>query len=39
MHDSLGYSVAAVERIIQWGLENGYTFLPLTKDSPAPHHR
>ena len=39
MHDSLGYSVAAVERIIQWGLENGYTFLPLTKESPAAHHR
>ncbi len=39
MHDSKGYSVAAVERIILWGLENGYTFLPLTRESPAAHHR
>ncbi len=39
MHDIKGYSVAAVERIIRWGLENGYTFLPLTPDSPTAHHR
>jgi peptidoglycan/xylan/chitin deacetylase (PgdA/CDA1 family) len=38
-HDSKGFSVDAVERIIQWGLENGYTFLPLTPESPAHHHR
>lgn len=37
-HDSQGFSVAAVERIIQWGLANGYTFLPLTSDSPGAHH-
>ena len=39
MHDSKGYTVDAVERIILWGLENGYTFLPLTADSPTCHHR
>lgn len=38
-HDIKGYSVAAVERIIQWGLENGYTFERLTVDSPSAHHR
>ena len=38
-HDSKGYSVDAVERIIQWGLANGYTFLPLTPSSPKAHHR
>lgn len=37
-HDSKDYSVAAVERIIQWGQENGYTFLPLHSDSPSAHH-
>ncbi len=37
-HDSHGYSVAAVERIIRWGLENGYVFLPLTEESPGFHH-
>lgn len=37
-HDSKGYSVDAVERIIQWGLANGYTFLPLSPSSPKAHH-
>lgn len=37
-HDSQGFSVDAVERIIAWGLCNGYTFAPLTADSPACHH-
>ncbi len=37
-HDIHGFSVAAVERIIQWGLDNGYTFLPLTSASPTAHH-
>lgn len=37
-HDIYGFSVDAVERIIVWGLKNGYTFLPLTPDSPACHH-
>ena len=38
-HDIKGFSVDAVERIIVWGLENGYTFLPLTADSPTVHHK
>lgn len=36
-HDIKSYSVEAVEKIIFWGLENGYTFLPLTDSSPMPH--
>jgi hypothetical protein len=38
MHDIKGYSVEAVDQIIFWGLENGYTFLPLTESSPMPHY-
>lgn len=37
-HDIHSYSVDAVEQIIQWGLQNGYQFLPLQADSPAVHH-
>lgn len=37
-HDSQDFSVEAVERIILWGLENGYTFLPLQPNSPTCHH-
>lgn len=37
-HDIHSYSVDAVEQIIQWGLQNGYQFLPLQVDSPAVHH-
>lgn len=37
-HDIHGCSVEAVEDIILWGLENGYTFLPLTTTSPDFHH-
>ncbi len=37
-HDLYEFSVDAVEQIIQWGLENGYVFLPLTMDSPDIHH-
>ncbi len=38
-HDIKAFSVDAVERIIVWGLANGYTFLPLTPDSPGAHHK
>jgi len=38
-HDIKKYSVEAVEEIIVWGLENGYTFLPMTPSSPKMHHR
>lgn len=37
-HDTKGFSVAAVETIIQYGLQNGYTFLPLSMGSPTAHH-
>ena len=37
-HDTQLFSIEAVEEIIYWGLANGYTFLPLTKDSPMSHH-
>ena len=37
-HDIHPYSVDAVEDIILWGLDNGYTFLPLQPNSPNTHH-
>ena len=37
-HDIKDYSVAAVESVIQWGLNNGYTFKALQLDSPSAHH-
>ena len=37
-HDIHPYSVEAVEDILIWGYENGYTFLPLAPDSPPMHH-
>lgn len=37
-HDIKDYSVAAVERVINWGLSNGYTFRPLDLTSPGAHH-
>lgn len=36
-HDIKGFSVDAVEKIIVWGLANGYTFLPLDASSPGAH--
>ncbi len=39
MHDTQSYSVDAVERIIRWGLENGYTFRALEETSPVCHHK
>lgn len=37
-HDIHAYSVDAVEEIILWGLEHGYSFLPLTENTPGFHH-
>lgn len=34
LHDVNEHTVKAVDDIIQWGLENGYIFLPLVEDSP-----
>lgn len=37
-HDIRQFSVDAVEQIIIWGLDNGYTFLPLDETSPVCQH-
>lgn len=37
-HDTTARSVDAAEMIIQWGIANGYTFLPLTMESPYCEH-
>jgi len=37
-HDITAHSVDAAEMIIQWGIANGYTFLPLTMESPYCQH-
>lgn len=37
-HDTKGFSVDAVERIILWGLVNGYRFEAITPESPTCHH-
>ena len=38
-HDIKGFSVDAVDEIIFWGLEHGYTFLPMDSTSPMPRFR
>lgn len=38
-HDSKGYSVDAVERIIKYGLKNGFTFKKIDDSTPVVHHR
>lgn len=37
-HDIHNCSVEAVESILKWGQENGYTFRALTERSPGFHH-
>ena len=37
-HDIHGFSVDAVERILIWGIQNGYSFQALTSSSPTCHH-
>lgn len=37
-HDIWGYSVDAVEQILQWGLANGCTFKALSPSGPTCHH-
>lgn len=36
-HDIHYFSVAAVEKILRWGKQNGYQFLALRENSPACH--
>lgn len=38
MHDNRDFTVAAVEEIIQWCLENGFTFATLNYNSYAAQH-
>ena len=37
-HDIKSFSVEAVEKILIWGIENGYRFLALDSTSPGAHH-
>ncbi len=37
-HDLHEYSVDAVEDVIRWALDAGYTFAPLDETSPTCHH-
>ena len=37
-HDIKWFSVDAVERILKWGIANGYQFLGLDMSSPTSHH-
>lgn len=37
-HDIKPASIEATKQIIEYGLANGYTFLPLNHDSPSAHH-
>lgn len=37
-HDIHGYSVNAVEKIIQYGLKKGYKFAPITENTPQIKH-
>ena len=38
-HDTRLYSVNALEGMIQWGLENGYSFAPIDQTTPEVHFR
>ena len=38
MHDTHDYSAYAVEKIILYGIENGYTFAPITMNTRESHH-
>jgi len=38
-HDIKGFSVYAVEKVLQWGQENGYSFKALDTSSPGMHHQ
>ena len=39
MHDIKKANIESVDKIISYGLENGYTFLPLDENSPIHHHK
>lgn len=37
-HDLYTYSIDSLRKVIEYGINNGYTFLPLTEGSPTAHH-
>ena len=37
-HDTHGTTVDAIDRVLTWGEENGYSFLPLAKGMTVCHH-
>lgn len=39
LHDIKPYTVDAMERILIWGLQNGYTFLPMDETGPVVHYK
>ena len=39
MHDIKQANIESVDKIIDYGLNNGYTFLPLDETSPVVHHK
>ncbi len=38
-HDPGGWNVLVVEKVLQWGIENGYTFKGIDLTTPEVHHR
>ena len=38
MHDIQKSSMQVIEEFIIWALDNGYTFLPVTDNTPDFHH-
>ena len=38
-HDTKRWTIDAMDRVLTWCEENGYTILPLTADSPTCHHQ
>lgn len=38
MHDVKQANIESVDKILKYGLDNGYTFLPLTNESFTAHH-
>ena len=38
-HDITSASVEAVEQILFWGIQNGYTFLPMSETTPMVHFK
>ena len=37
-HDIKEHTLLAMEDVLIYGIQNGYTFLPLTENSPTAHH-